>query len=138
MKNNKKNEKDLFPSQEEVDKFKMLEGLIESITLEMKEFAKKKPDETLNKFKTNTINNILKDLKEIMRKEATNDYLVLLDKDVLPSNSDAVIVIGQYNSAISQFRAKYNGKTDEYSLQRWFTQENPGTHYKQRGLLDGL
>jgi len=35
------------------------------------------------------------------------DFLDLLDEESLPSNSDCILIIGQFNSSMKQFRSKY-------------------------------
>jgi hypothetical protein len=112
-----------LPSEIDVDKYEMLEKLLASIYKEMKEFSKKNPDEILNKFKVNNINRVLEQIKAIMQNEPTNEFLDLLDEDSLPSNSDCILIIGQFNAAMKQFRSKYYGWTDvNYE---WSTKENP-------------
>ncbi|MDR1653898.1 MAG: hypothetical protein LBS01_09710 [Prevotellaceae bacterium] len=96
-----------LPTQAEVNKFEMLEKLLASIYEEMKEFSKKKPDEPLNKFKVKNINRVLAQIKDILKNEPTNEFLDLLDEDSLPSNSDCILIIGQFKSSMSQFRKEY-------------------------------
>lgn len=69
-----------LPTDADVSKFEMLEKLMESIYEEMKEFAKKKPDELLNKFKVKNINRVLSQIKEIMKHEPTDEFLDLLER----------------------------------------------------------
>ena len=54
-KENGDEEKNNFPSHAEVVKYEMLEKLLDASFIEMKEFAKKKPDEFLNKFKVKSL-----------------------------------------------------------------------------------
>jgi hypothetical protein len=110
VKNMAKKEKEInqnLPSEADVNKYEMLEKLLASIYEEMKEFSKKKPDELLNKFKVKNVNRVLEPIKEIMKGEPTNDFLDILDEDSLPSNSDAILIIGQFNAAMKQFKSKY-------------------------------
>lgn len=112
------------PTESDVVKFEMLEKLIDSSFREMKEFSKKKPDELLNKFKVTSLNRILGPIKELLKNEPTSSFLDLLDEDVIPSYSDSILIIAQFQSAMSQFKSLnygYDGTT-----QRWFTVENPG------------
>jgi hypothetical protein len=112
-----------LPSEAEVNKFEMLEKLLVSIYEEMKEFSKKEPDEPLDKFKVKNINRVLEKIKEIMKNEPTNEFLDLLDEDSLPSNSDCILTIGQFNASMARFRSKYFGWTGISS--EWSTRENP-------------
>lgn len=121
----KKTSKLNFPSEEKVEKFQMLSGLLDSIFEEMKEFSKKKPDELLNQLKVTMINKVLKQIKEVLSSEPTSEFLELLDDATLPSNSDAVLIIGQFRSAIGQFRNKFYVYDEDLEEGRWMTQENP-------------
>jgi predicted house-cleaning noncanonical NTP pyrophosphatase (MazG superfamily) len=117
-----------LPSEANVSKYEMLEKLLASIYEEMKEFSKKKPDEPLNKFKVKNVNRVLEQIKEIMKNEPTNEFLDLLDEDSLPSNSDSILVIGQFNAAMEQFRSKYFRKYQTgIGHNIWSTKENPKT-----------
>ncbi|MCP4344529.1 MAG: hypothetical protein GY795_03260 [Desulfobacterales bacterium] len=77
-----------LPTEAQIQKFEMLNKLIDSVYLELKEFAKKKPDEPLNKFKVKNINRILNPIKKILIAEPTSDFLDLLDDETLPTNGD--------------------------------------------------
>ncbi|MDC7178472.1 hypothetical protein PQH01_20725 [Bacteroides cellulosilyticus] len=115
-----------LPSQAEVEKYEMLEKLLTSIYNEMKEFSKKKPEELLNKFKVTNVNRVLVQIKEIMKNEPTNDFLDLLDEESLPSNSDSILIIGQFQAAMEQFRSKYyRTYSHVYGNNVWSTKESP-------------
>lgn len=108
-----------LPSNAQVEKFKMLAELLDSIYLEMKEFSKKKPDEPLNTFKVKNVNRVLEQVKEIMKNEPTAEFLDILDDETLPTNSDAILIIGQFQASMQRFRSKYS----DYG--KWKTKENP-------------
>ena len=115
-----------LPSNSEVNAFEMLEKLLSSIYVEMKEFSKKKPDELLNKFKVTNVNRVLTQIKELMKNEPTNDFLDLLDEESLPSNSDSILIIGQFQAAMSQFRSKYyRNYLPGYEKNVWSKIEHP-------------
>jgi hypothetical protein len=121
-----------LPTKATVEKYEMLSSLLHSSFHEMKEFAKKKPDELLNKFKVTSLNRILLPIKELLKDEPTSSFLDLLDEDTIPSYSDSIIIITQFQSALDQFRSRYYGRTGEFlSSSRWFTKENPGMHYQE-------
>lgn len=126
----KKDDQKNLPTEAEIATYEMLAKLLESSFIELKEFSKKKPDELLNKFKVTSLNRILSPIKEIMRNEPTASFLDLLDEDTIPSYSDAVLIIAQFQAAMKQFKSVYFGRTSNLSEARWFTRENPGTHYK--------
>lgn len=113
-----------LPAEESVQRLDMLSGLLNSAILEMKEFAKKKPDESLNLTKIKLLNRILTPLKEILSTDPSGVFLDLLDEGMIPSNSDCVLILGQYSAAIGQFKEKHYGW--DGLDHRWFTKENPG------------
>lgn len=121
-----------YPTEAEVLQYRMLNKLLASSFSELKEFSKKKPDELLNSFKVKSLNRILSPIKEIMKNEPTSEFLDLLDEDTIPSYSDAVLIIAQFNAAMKQFEALYYGREEQYGDDRWFTKENPGKHFRER------
>lgn len=120
------NKETKLPSNEKVDKFDMLEPLLESIYYEMSEFSRKKQDLQLNKLKAKMINKILEEMRSILSDEPTIEFLDLLEEDTLPTNSDAVLIIGQYRKAMKQFKNKYYMYDGIKS--RWSTKESPIKH----------
>ena len=103
----KKNIKENLPSKADVMKFIMMYDFLESAYVEMKDFSKKNPDGALNDNKVKRLNQILKDIKDILVDEPTASYLDILDDEMLPSNSDVVLTMSQYRSAMENFRKKY-------------------------------
>ena len=87
--------------------YKNLYPLISDVLREIKELSKKKQDGILNELKVKTINRILLRLKKLLTDEPLNDFLDLLNEDSLPSNSDAVLVIVQFETALTQFERKH-------------------------------
>ena len=71
------------------------------------------------------INNILERFKDILADEPTIQFLDLLDDETLPSNSDCVLILAQYRSALSQFKSKYYYKDALSYEYEWHTKENP-------------
>lgn len=111
---------DSLPTDAQVVTFQMLNELADSIYTEMKEFSKKKPDDALNPFKVKNVNRVLTQLKDFLKNEPTVNFLDLLDDETLPTNSDAILIIGQFKASMDNFRNKY---TNQY--RRWKTVENP-------------
>lgn len=112
--------KDILPTDEQIVNFEMLNELADSIYTEMKEFSKKKPDDALNAFKVKNVNRVLTQLKEFLKDEPTVSFLDLLDSETLPSNSDAILIIGQFKASMDNYRNKYTTK-----YRNWKTVENP-------------
>lgn len=98
---------DILPSKESTDKFVLTLSLIVAICNDMREFAKKKPDGIVNKFKVSTINRILDEARIILAKEPGLRFLDVLNDEELPQYSDIVIILGQYIASLNQFENKY-------------------------------
>lgn len=96
-----------LPSKADVMNFIMLYDFLESAYIEMKDFSKKSPDAALNERKVKSLNRILKDIKNILQNEPTASYMDFLDEEMLPSNSDVVLTMSQYRSALENYRKKY-------------------------------
>jgi len=119
MKNKQK-----LPTEAQIQTFETLNNLISPMYDEMKEFSKKKPDEPLNKFKVKNINRIIEPIKEILKDEPTSEFLDFLDDETLPSNSDAILIIGLFKASMKQFHSNYHLYESGIGL-RWSTKENP-------------
>jgi len=117
--------KETLPTDSQITKFEMLNELTESIYTEMKEFSKKKPDDALNSFKVKNVNRVLTQIKDFLKDEPTVSFLDLLDDQTLPSNSDAILIIGQFKAAMDNFRNKYKNK-----YRQWMTVESPNGQTK--------
>jgi hypothetical protein len=109
-----------LPTDAQVVNFEMLNGLANSIYREVKEFSKEKSGEELNAFKVKSVNRVLIQLKAFLKDELTVSFLDLLDSETLPSNSDAILIIGQFKASMDNYRNKY---TTKYG--RWTTSEFP-------------
>ncbi len=106
-------------SKDSVDKFKMLYPMLDGILNEMRELSKKKQDGVLNKLKAKTINKILDKIKTLLQDEPSIEFLELLDEDTLPTNSDAVLMIVQFKSAMDGFQKK--NQKYEGGIHKWIT-----------------
>lgn len=116
--------RDSLPTNAQIEEFKMLTELLKSIYDEMKEFSKKKPDEPLNAFKVKNVNRVLTKVKDILKNEPTANFLDILDNDTLPTNSDAILIIGQFKASMDRFEDKYWVSNDFTGDWSWNTKEN--------------
>lgn len=110
---------------ESVHKYEMLNPLLSSLYAEMKELSAKKQDLILNKVKVTMINRILRQIKELLRDQPTAEFIDLLDEETLPSNSDSVLVLSQYRSAMNQFHSRYYRRDLSDTSSRWHTDDEP-------------
>lgn len=115
-----------LPSKANVEEFEIVQPILLNILREMREFSKKKQDGSLNKFKVRTINKVLEKIKALLENEPTIEFLELLDDETLPTNSDAVMLVIQFSSALEQFRSKYftqEGDMYGFSAYVWKTRD---------------
>lgn len=112
-----------LPNEEDVANFDMLYPMLISALEEMREFSKKKQDGVLNPLKVKVINRLLSQIKEVLNTDPSTEYLDLLHDELLPQNSDAVLILGQFKAAMHQFKEKYYGYYN--GTKRWITVENP-------------
>ena len=113
------------PTQAQTREFEMLHDLLKATTVEMREFAKKKADEELNENKIKMINRILEPMKVLLKNQDMVAFLDMLDKTSLPTNSDAVLILGHYKAGMDQFKERYYLYDKSISGKRWITQEEP-------------
>ena len=109
----KKTPKAKNTAEEKVKLYETISPLLNAAFDEVKEISKKKQDEPLNLTKVKMINRLLEKAKEVLKSEQTVDFLDMLDEDNLPSNSDAVLTMSQFISAMDKFRR------DHYHSYQW-------------------
>lgn len=106
---------------EELGQYKLLYPLLFSLLDEMKELSKKKQDGALNAMKVKLANRLLTKVKTLLSKEPTDEFLDLLDEQNLPTNSDAVLIISQFKTALDSYRVKYYtykiGKGESWNIE---------------------
>ncbi len=113
-----------YPTEAQVRTFVMLKPMVKSALDEMRELSKKKQDAILNPTKVTLLNRLLKEVKELLGVDPSVAYLDLLDEQNLPQNSDAVLILGQFEAAMRQWENKYH-RSDRLGRTRWMTHENP-------------
>jgi ribosome-binding ATPase YchF (GTP1/OBG family) len=113
------------PTDVQTKEYELLYPLLKSILFEVKELSKKKQDETMNKLKVRMINKLLTRIKNnVLNDDPSKEFLDLLDEETLPTNSDAVLIIAQFETAMMQFNNEHYGW--DGPTRRWFTKEHPG------------
>ncbi len=127
-----------LPSSEEIRDYKLLKEMLEAQREEFDLLSKKKHDGQLNAMKIKMVNRALEPLNKILRNEPSHKFLDVLKEDEMPTNSDVVLIISQYETAIGEFRNKYYS-SDKYlpkgsfgsPIRRWLTKERPSDYYSQ-------
>lgn len=111
------------PTKEQVAKYAMLSPMLDSALDEMREFSKKKQDGVVNKTKIDLLNRLLRDLKKVLADEPSSEYLDLLDEDMVPQNSDAVLILGQYRAALNRFKSRHFKRDETGWSGKWLTRD---------------
>jgi hypothetical protein len=105
--------KDTRPTLAHAQTIEMVSPILTSLASEIRELSKRKQDGILSPLKVTQINRVLVDLRRALGEDPSTRYLDLLDDDTLPQNSDAVIVLAQWESAVDQFKDKHQGYDDD-------------------------
>ena len=114
----------LATSTTKVETYRASRGIFSGLLSEMRELSKKKADATLSKGKVKILNRVLEDLKTVLADEAEAKYLDLLDEDDLPQNSDAVLVMVQYEKALGSFAGRYRAYDQMRHKSYWVTEQS--------------
>ncbi len=109
------------PTKNQAEEFDMLFPILDSVFNEIKELSKKKQDGALNELKVKMTNRVLNKVKSILKDDPTVEFLDLLDEEVFPTNSDAVLIISQFKAAMQQFKDKHYGWNG--SIKDWTTED---------------
>lgn len=79
-------------------------GQLRELIDDFSELSKKNPDSIVNKFKLSLVNQVLGIFNSMIDETSKpfQDFLLFSDEN-LPTNSDVLIILGQYFSCIKQF-----------------------------------
>jgi hypothetical protein len=116
-----------LPTNSQAATFDLVSPMVASAHKEMSELSKKKQDGVLNELKVRHINRLLGKVSEALGDDPSVEFLEMLDEESLPQNSDAVLILGQWQAAMNQFQQRYYGYSNVDHMNRWFTKEDPGT-----------
>lgn len=120
-----------LPTEKNIKDYSLLKDMLDAQRREFDLLSKKKSDGQLNKLKIKMVNRVLEPLNELFKNEPSYKFLDVLNEDDMPTNSDVVLIISQYEGALQNFKNKYylidKNYTDKYdnALARWNIRENP-------------
>lgn len=100
--------------------------VFKALLKEVRELSKKKPDATLSGNKVKVVNAVLSDFLSILESEPEGKYLSLLEDEELPQVSDALMMMVQFEAALTAFHGRYRkyikyGRFDGEHF--WITEE---------------
>ncbi len=99
--------KNWLPTEKNIKDYELLKDMLHSQKKEFDLLSRKRSNEQLNSMKVKMANRVLKPLKELFKNEESHKFLDTLNEDELPTNSDVVLIISQYETAIGEFRNRY-------------------------------
>lgn len=102
----------------QVENFLKLQPQLKSAYDEISLLSKKKPAESVNKFKLKFINSILSGSNDILGKKYKPfpDEFNLFDDDDMPNNSDVVFILSHYLTSLEKLRCD----NIEYVSYNWY------------------
>lgn len=113
-----------YTTAKKVGDYESVFAVFEQLFRELKELCKKKPDATLNGSKVKIINRVLVDVRNCLKDEAQYKYLDLLDDEMLPQYSDAVLILSQHEGALTAFRSRHFGYRHDIHDDGWYIQDD--------------
>ncbi|MEU8178993.1 hypothetical protein AB0C14_39550 [Microbispora hainanensis] len=113
------------PTNEQAATYDRLVPMLEAAHREMTELSKKKQDGIVNTLKIKMLNRLLSELSKVIENDPSYAFVDMLDEETLPQNSDAVLVLSQWQAALKQYRDRHYGYDSYEHESRWFTVENP-------------
>jgi len=126
-----------LPSEKDIEDYNLLKEMLDSQRKEFDLLSRKKADGQLNPMKIKMVNRALDPLRELCKHEQSHSFLDEINEDDMPTYSDIVLVISQYETALSKFYSKYytvdKFQKDEFgrSTYRWMTKECPPDFHSQ-------
>ncbi|WP_433530628.1 hypothetical protein ACQPYA_00270 [Micromonospora sp. CA-263727] len=118
------------PTEEQAATYDRLVPMLEAAHREMTELSKKKQDGIVNTLKIKMLNRLLGELIKIIENDPSHAFVDMLDEETLPQNSDAVLILSQWQAALKQYKDRHYGLDSAGGGRRWFTVENPGERYR--------
>lgn len=101
----------------EVEQYDELYSKLVSLKGDIAQLSAKKPNETVNEFKLKIINKVLVQINDLIDGFKPEDDFVAFDLDVLPTNSDVLMMLNLYLNGMSRFKSVNsveNSKMDDW------------------------
>lgn len=118
------------PTKEQAETYDRLVPMLEAAHHEMTELSKKKQDGIVNTLKIKMLNRLLGELSKIIGNDPSHVFVDMLDEETLPQNSDAVLILSQWQAALKQYKDRHHGYDTMSHQHRWFTIESPGNPHR--------
>jgi hypothetical protein len=96
----------------DVDQYELIMPLLDRMYSDIQELTKKRQDGVLSKTRIAMINRLLDSARDLLKGETSINFLDRLDEELMPQNADAMIIVGQYVSALGAFRERHTTVED--------------------------
>lgn len=100
------------PTRKQAETLELVSPILTAVVTEMRELSKKKQDGILSVLKVRSINRLLGDVQSALADDPSTRYLDLLEEEELPQNSDAVLILTQWEAAVRQYKAKHQANNE--------------------------
>ena len=100
--------------------FDTMQPLLRSMFDEFKDLSKKKPDGAVNEGKIRIVNRLLSRCSEILKDEPSFEFLDFLCEDDMPQNSDVVLILSQWSTAMRHFLQIYSDGDLSVKYRSWY------------------
>ncbi|MDT3778199.1 hypothetical protein PJI16_11595 [Nitrospira sp. MA-1] len=109
-------------NEEEVETFLKLQPQVKSAYDEVALLSKKKPTDSLNKFKLKFVNSILSRANDILRDsyKPFPEEFSLFDENDMPNNSDVIFILSHYLTSLEKLRCDNIMRSPTDSHWYWF------------------
>lgn len=88
----------------EIELYDELNSKLVSLKGDIALLSAKKPNETVNEFKLKVINKVLAHINELIGEFKPEDDFEAFDLDVLPTNSDVLMMLNLYMNGMCRFK----------------------------------
>ncbi len=102
----------------QIESFEMLWSHLSSLYSDVESLAKRKQDGLMSKTRVATINRLLDEVLNFLKGQPSVKFLALLDEETLPQNADALINLGQFKSAMQNFK-RNKTYADGFGPRKW-------------------
>ena len=104
----------------DVEKYSELYSKLSTMKGDIALLSAKKPNEPVNEFKLKVINKVLAQINELVGDFKPEDDFEAFDLDVLPTNSDVLMMLNLYMNGMSRF--KDTNSVEKSKIDDWGTQ----------------
>src|SRR5256885_6816099 len=102
----------------EVAEFETVHAQLRGLYEEIQKLANKQPNDALNKFKLTVVNNLLRRTNLFLGKAIALQDFTEFSEELVPTNSDVLVVLSQYLTYLEKFRADHITRNDYSGF--WF------------------